>query len=115
MRSISLKLTLAFVFTGLFAVILVAGLARWTTLQAFDQLTLEKARDEFVNTVTAYYQEHGSWEGIHTVFPSLVSEDEKNSRFPFVLIDPGGRVIIETSPLPPGQVTPLTRRDTDPG
>lgn len=63
MRSLALKLTLAFLVVSLTGAALAAAVARWTTGKAFDLLVLELARSNFIEEASAYYQEYGSWEG----------------------------------------------------
>jgi len=67
MRSITIRLTLAFLAVSLVGAVLAALFARWNTSRQFDQFVLEQSRAEFVTTVTTYYQTHGSWDGIRDV------------------------------------------------
>jgi len=63
-RSLALKLLLAFLLVSSTGVVLTALLARWATYQEFEQLVLERTREDYVERVTAYYEEHGSWVGV---------------------------------------------------
>src|SRR3970282_824355 len=63
-RSLSWKLTLAFLLVAIAVALLVAGAIRLTSTGNFDQLLLEQARSEFQTNLVAYYQAHGSWEGV---------------------------------------------------
>ena len=69
MKSLSLKLTLAFLIVSL----TVAGLAAVFTWQAtareFETLVVDRIQDEFIEKVTVYYQTHGSWQGVGQQFP----------------------------------------------
>ncbi len=63
-RSLALKLLLAFLLVSIIGVALTALLARWATYQEFEQMVLERTREDYVDRVTAYYEEHGSWAGV---------------------------------------------------
>lgn len=66
-RSLSWKLTLAFLLVAIAVALLVAVAIRLTSTGNFDQLLLEQARSEFQTNLVAYYQAHGSWEGVQQV------------------------------------------------
>ena len=72
MRSLTIKLVLAFMFVSLTGTLLVALFARQATLNEFDQLMLERARGEFISEVSAYYQTNGSWTGIGAYFQQKI-------------------------------------------
>ncbi len=64
MKSISAKLTLAFLAISLI-VIALAALFTWrTTVQEFETVVVERIRADFVAQVTVYYEDTGSWQGI---------------------------------------------------
>ena len=63
MRSIALKLTLAFLLVGLTGAGLVAIVLRHQTQAAFDQFILTRDQQSLVDNLVAYYQTYGSWEG----------------------------------------------------
>ena len=64
MRSLKLKLTLAFLVIGLTGAVLVAVLVRQSTRSAFDQFVLDRNQQELANYLQQYYQMHGSWEDV---------------------------------------------------
>lgn len=99
------KLTLALLATSLFGVVLVAVFTRWMTQREFDRLTLEEARVEFVDRAQMYYQQHGSWQGVESVFPLYESGQEPPPP-PFALADEGGRILIGAGQLRVGQHAP---------
>ena len=66
-RSLTWKLTLAFLLVAIAVALLVAVAIRLTSTGNFDQLLLEQARSEFQTNLVAYYQAHGSWEGVQQV------------------------------------------------
>ena len=67
MKSLTVRLTLAFLAVSLVGAVLAALFARWTTSRQFDQFVLDQSRAEFVALVTAYYQEHRAWDGIRDI------------------------------------------------
>ncbi|MEW5961622.1 MAG: hypothetical protein AB1801_28220, partial [Chloroflexota bacterium] len=67
-NSLTVKLTLAFLAVSLIGVALVAIFSRLITEREFDRFRQEQARSDFITQVTAYYQTHGSWQGINQVF-----------------------------------------------
>ncbi len=80
MKSISLKLTLAFLLVSL----IVAGLAALFTWQAttreFETVVVERIQDDFTTKATTYYQEHGSWKGItQNLFPRPTQPQQPNN------------------------------------
>ena len=66
-RSLTWKLTLAFLLVAIAVALLVAVAIRLTSTGNFDQLLLEQARSEYKASLIAYYQAHGSWEGVQQV------------------------------------------------
>ncbi len=133
MRSLTFKLTLAFLVVSLTGAALVSIFAGWTTGRAFDQLVQEQAQDSFVAEVTAYYQEYGSWNEILHRFqpvrrrPALEQPEQADAflanrstplsflprpaqperGLAFVLVDASGRVVLPGGPYRPGdQVRP---------
>src|SRR5574342_591613 len=63
-RSLTWKLTLAFLLVAIAVALLVAVAIRLTSTGSFDQLLVEQARSEFQTSLVAYYQAYGSWEGV---------------------------------------------------
>ncbi|GAB4212062.1 MAG: ATP-binding protein [Roseiflexaceae bacterium] len=64
MRSLTVKLTLAFLLTGVVAVALVGVFARYLTGAAFGQLVREQELVNFTDTVADYYAQYGNWQGV---------------------------------------------------
>lgn len=70
MRSLALKLTLAFLAVGVVGVALVALFVRQRTQHEFDQFVLNSFQQELVDELTSYYQTNGNWEGINAILVS---------------------------------------------
>jgi signal transduction histidine kinase len=68
MRSIALKLTLAFLFVGVMGAVLMAFFVGQRTQEEFRRFVLDRDRFSFADTLTDYYQTSGSWNGIEDVF-----------------------------------------------
>lgn len=68
MRSLAVKLTLAFLLVGLIGAGIVAILVRHRTQNEFGRLILDQNQQVLLNNLTRYYREYGSWEGVERVF-----------------------------------------------
>ncbi len=67
MRSLALKLTLAFLVVGVIGAGLVAVLVGWQTQNQFDRYIYDLYHDDLVelsNQMAAHYQQYGNWDGI---------------------------------------------------
>ena len=67
MRSLTLKLTLAFLVVGVVGVALVALFVGQRTRDEFDRFVLDRAQQDLVDQLAAYYQTHGDWEEINAI------------------------------------------------
>jgi two-component system sensor histidine kinase BaeS len=64
MRSLTLKLTLAFLFVGLIGALLVAVFVGVRTQREFNQFISERYQQDLVDELASYYQENGGWQGL---------------------------------------------------
>ncbi len=64
MRSLTVKLTLAFLVIGVTGAMLVAFFIHQRTRSAFDQFLLSREEQALVAALLEYYQVNGSWDGI---------------------------------------------------
>ena len=69
MRSLSLKLILAFLAVSLTGTILVAFLAVLTTRIRFNQFVFNQNRDSVVNVLADYYRINGEWKDLPQTLP----------------------------------------------
>lgn len=67
MRSLTVKLTLAFLVVGLVGTVLMALLVSGQTQREFDQFIADRYGTELQNELTDYYETNGSWQGIGTI------------------------------------------------
>lgn len=68
MRSIAVKLTLAFLLVGLTGALLVSVILQLRTRAAFDQFILNREQQTLVDTLMQYYAVQGSWVGVEYHF-----------------------------------------------
>ena len=64
MRTLTVKLILAFLVVSLTVAVLAAVVVRWLTVQEFNRLVLDQAQNRFVSDMQVYYQINGSWQGV---------------------------------------------------
>lgn len=100
MRSLSLKLILAFLAVSLIGVALLAIIASQRTAYEFAQYTFAKNQEGFVSQLSEYYRIHGTWigfeESLHlaeTVDPGRV-RGMPRARGVITLIDHDGNIVI---------------------
>jgi len=62
MRSLTLKLTLAFLFVSVVGVVLVAVIVRQRTESEFDRFVLDRYQIDLLEELSSYYQQNGSWD-----------------------------------------------------
>jgi signal transduction histidine kinase len=112
MRSITTKLTLAFLLVGITGAILVAVIVRWRTVRAFDQFMINREQQALINSLLQYYQANEGWQGIDTQLQALQSlqpppvdgnKDFRDDWQRFVLIGPDRVVIFSHIPDQIGQ------------
>lgn len=63
-RSLTWKLTLAFMLVAIIGVVVVGIFTRQLTTSAFDRLLTDNNRIEFADLATSYYQDNGTWQGV---------------------------------------------------
>lgn len=64
MRTLAVKLILAFLLVSLTVAVLAAVVVRWLTVQEFQRLSLDQAQSRFVAEMATYYHLNGSWQGV---------------------------------------------------
>ena len=118
MHSLTLKLTLAFLIVSLAGIALVALLIGGFTTQEFNRLLTDRRLNEYTSTATAYYKQHGSWEGIASAYERGIlyapeSRDLVDQRDPvpppFFLVDLQGKLLIDMGPFRAGEQAPVER------
>jgi two-component system, OmpR family, sensor histidine kinase BaeS len=120
MRSLTLKLTLAFLLIGLTGAVLVAVIIRQRTNKAFDQFILTREQQALVNSLVSYHQANGNWQGLPTNLPLIFNaqplngDDRRDSSrgwARFVLVNSDRKVVSSAQPELVGQI--LSSRDLE--
>ena len=108
MRSLTLKLTLAFILVGIIGSALVAFLVGVQTQRAFNQFVLNRYEQELLDGLTAYYAQFGTWEGVEIALAragarSRLTGDTRDRLAPLALLDESSRVLLGRTPYRLGQ------------
>ncbi|HRJ42860.1 MAG: HAMP domain-containing protein [Caldilineaceae bacterium] len=105
MRSLTLKLTLAFLIVGLSGAALVALFSVSSTTTAFDRFRIEQSLENFAANMRAYYEQSGSWEGAGNLARRSPRENNGPGAIlpPHVLVNGEGRVVVGFQPYRAGQ------------
>jgi len=106
MRSLTVKLTLAFLLIGLTGAVMVAFLVRRSTQRQFDRFVLDQNQQTLVSNLIQYYQANRSWTGVETVFRTGQNSPPTQNQGPpsgpgrslFILTDPSGQVVFGGDP-----------------
>lgn len=97
MRSITIKLVLAFLTVSLLSTLLVMLFTRWRSGEEFRSFLLDQNRPSIVTTLSNYYQKNGSWQGITSIELVPQPPPEPKTQFnqgPFTLVDTTSRIIM---------------------
>lgn len=78
MRSITFKLTLAFLIVGVIGAVLVAVIFQQRTRNAFTQFILNSEQQTLVNALLSYYQNVGSWQGVDESLTLVLNRTERD-------------------------------------
>ncbi|MCB9420439.1 MAG: HAMP domain-containing protein [Ardenticatenaceae bacterium] len=94
MRSLSLKLTLAFLLVGVIGIALVTVVVRLQTQKEFDQFVLDKYQTDLVEELRDYYQNNGNWDDIQAILVRTPDNRHAGSNWaPVTLLD-AERIVI---------------------
>ncbi len=106
-RSLTLKLTLAFLLVGLSGAAFMALLIRQRTQTEFDQFVLDNYQQNLLDRLTLYYETNNSWEGVAFWYfrSSHAQRMERPGERPlfFTLLDENQQVIISGPEHFPGE------------
>ncbi|MEZ4643398.1 MAG: HAMP domain-containing sensor histidine kinase [Chloroflexota bacterium] len=120
MRSLSLKLALAFLVVGVLGVGLVVLLVNWQTTQKFDQYVYDLYQDDLLvleEQLVDHYRQYGSWDGINALLirdqSSGPTSHQKQHWLPVTLTDAQQTVVFGGGQYQNGQQ--LSRREVQEG
>ncbi len=106
MRSLTFKLVLAFLLTSVAGMALAAIFIRQSVTTEFDSYVITQQRAEFVDQISGYYEQTGSWNGLDRwlreqaarrladVTPATADQRRAAPRLRFVLADSAGMVLL---------------------
>lgn len=97
MRSLFFKLTVAFLLVGIVGSIVVLLLFQLQTQRSLDRFVLDLYQSEFVTELIAYYEVHGSWEGVQEAVSLERNPGQGRGSPPFApvsIVDTTGRVVL---------------------
>jgi signal transduction histidine kinase len=112
MRSIALKLTLAFLLVGLTGSLLVAVIFQQRTRAAFDEFIRDRDQQELVDNLVGYYQTNAGWEGVGEYLRGLIYRPQQKAEggpgshrewMRYSLVGPDRRVFFSFTPGQVGQ------------
>ena len=101
MRSISIRLIVAFLSIGIISVAIILITARWNTRAEFIRFLSDQDQTDIVTALSNYHRENGSWAGAERIFfrnrgsqPAGNGANPGRKRPPFILVNEAGKVII---------------------
>ena len=100
MRSLTVKLALAFLAVGLAGVVLVAVIVRRQTLLEFDRFIVDQYQAEMIARAGDYYTEVGDWSGVESILRGRRGPGGgggPGGGRPVILTDSGGEVVATTA------------------
>ena len=100
MRSLTLKLALAFLAVGLAGVVLVAVIVRRQTMLEFDRFIVDQYQAEVIARTGDYYVETGEWTGVESILRGRRGPGGgggPGGGRPVILTDTSGKVVASTA------------------
>ncbi len=117
MRSLSIKLIVAFMVISLIGTLVVAVYVATMTTNRFGEFVMDQYLEQLSTRWTEYYRTHGSWQGVSESVPlptpalgkdgkpwpagpqtqpgaGVIPQGTQDRQVPFALVDQGGRVVI---------------------
>jgi signal transduction histidine kinase len=97
MRSITLKMVLAFLGIALISIVVIVVLARWNTGAEFTRFVSDRRGAELVENLERYYQTNGTWAGAEKAIAITIGQQWSENGPPrepfFTLVNKGGQVV----------------------
>jgi two-component system sensor histidine kinase BaeS len=112
LRSITLKMVLAFLVIALVSIVLIVLLARWNTGTEFSRFVTDRRGADLVTSLEDYYRTTGSWEGVGITFGVNINPQAPGNQAPrepfFTLADKNGQVVFAGPGYHAGEQVPQT-------
>ncbi|MCA9918970.1 MAG: hypothetical protein KC445_13505, partial [Anaerolineales bacterium] len=112
-RSLSFKLTLAFMVVSVLGTVMVAVLVNWQTRRQFGNLVQTLYQNELADLgdqLASYYAQTGSWQGVERFFyteqPDSDPHDKHDRWIPATLVDSNQQFILGDRRYSPGEQLP---------
>lgn len=113
-RSLTFKLTIAFLLVGLTGAVLVALITWRRTLSAFNQFMLSQEQQTLVDNLLQYFQANGSWDGLVNNLPTILDtsrpgngpRDAPRGGSRFTLVNADRAIIFTNLAGQAGQIVP---------
>ena len=116
MRSITLKMVLAFLGIALISIVLIVLLARWNTGTEFSRFISDRRGEDMVVILEDYYSTNGTWDGVREfILSNNNSQNPGNGplRNPaFTLVDEKGLVVFAGPGYRPNTQIPQAELDS---
>jgi signal transduction histidine kinase len=97
MRSITLKMVLAFLGIALISIVVIVVLARWNTGAEFSRFVSDRRGAELVENLERHYQTNGTWAGAEKAIAIAIGQQWPENGPPrepfFTLVNKGGQVV----------------------
>ena len=98
MRSLSLKLTLAFLFVGIIGAVLVAVFVGLQTRRQFDRFLSDNYEAALVDRLIIYYEQYGSWQGANRILMQVYRDEDaprlEQRALPWMVVDENGKLVV---------------------
>jgi two-component system sensor histidine kinase BaeS len=108
LRSLTVRLTLAFLLVGLTGAILVAVLVGVRTRSELDRFLSERDQVTLIDALGTYYATHGSWDDVREL---LTAPPLNNYSRGVAITDANGVVVVGNAQYPTGQQVPADALD----
>jgi signal transduction histidine kinase len=114
-RSITTKLTIAFLLVGITGAVLVAVIVQWRTQRAFNQFMINREQQVLIANLLAYYETYSTWDGVDAQLQYM--QDQQSPRGDpgpnfnenwarFTIVGPGKAIIYSFNSDQIGQTVP---------
>lgn len=115
MNRLWIRLSLAFVFVAVISALAVAVLATSVTSHQFQQYIMRRdalAETGVMDSLAAYYQATGTWDGVETALAQFAGRGQGRGRPPLLLADAAGTIVYDERQQRAGTTLTTSERDS---